>query len=209
MVQKWACPCHKDQLHLCDRTLIDTLTQLSKFLSGSAPGESGGWWTQETLKCHYVGPVLVGCLSTWHELESPEKTDGKLRLNWENSSIRFPIDKLVGHFFIMIDLGWPTHCGWHHPWTGGPRCYRKKTEQAMGASREITFLHASVPASGFLPCLSSCLGFSPWWTLIRWESQMNPFLAKLLLVMVSVLQQEKPNKKRHPATWQDHICVHH
>lgn len=64
MTQKGACPCHKDQLCLHDRTLIDTYTQLNKFPGWQCTlvGQEGGeHWGPET---SFVGSVLVNCVST-------------------------------------------------------------------------------------------------------------------------------------------------
>jgi hypothetical protein len=37
------------------------------------------------------------------------------------------------HPWLMINVEGLGHCGWYHPWAGGPELYTEQAEQAMGS----------------------------------------------------------------------------
>ena len=89
--------------------------------------------------------------------------------SWGNASMRSSCKAL---FSIRA------HCGWCHPWPGSRGFYKTAgwaSHEEQASKQHSSMASASAPASWFWPCWSSCPE-----TVI----EINPFLPKLLLVMV-------------------------
>jgi hypothetical protein len=76
----------------------------------------------------------------------------------------------------------PAHCGWYHPWAGGPGCYNKAgwaSHEEQASKQHPSIASVSAPASRFLSCLSSYPDFLLDRLKDESVSQIYPFLPNL------------------------------
>jgi len=96
----------------------------------------------------------------------------------------------------------PDLCRWGLPWADCLGFYKKAAwaNHVEQASKPHPFLaFVSAPASRFLPCLSSCLDYLPWWTTICKRKPSKPFPPQLAFGH-DVLSQQYETQLRQPFT---------
>lgn len=81
----------------------------------------------------------------------------------------------------------PARCGWVHFCTCSLEFYKKTSwvsHEKQINKQQPYMATTSASTSKFLPCLSYCIDYFQWWTMIRTCKQNKPFSLHLLLVTV-------------------------